>query len=431
MSFRIHKAAGVAALTLFFSACSGAQHAAIVPAPPNGAHILVVQTGTGDKLVTFTLPVNTPPNTARQLARGTDGNVWFSDDGYAVGKVTVRGTFSIYPAPASCVSRLTAGKTLMYASNQTCPNAIFAITSGGTYTSFPLGTVDPEYNQLVLGHDGFVYFWAVDTATNVTALYKMSADGYSLTNFPTTVNGPRAIAMTVGPNFNLYGVQNSAIVVFNPVALSFTNFPFPAGVTNGSVNLQGIAFFNSALYFSFDKGLEKMTAAGKFSTIPLDGTQAGPVVVGKDGNLYTLTAGSGSAVNLWRIDKTGAVTNLGSDARLPSGVNQVLTMISGSDGNLWIGDDGSKIWVYVLYDLSVSPQSLSMSLSSNPSAVLTVSESLSGGTLSVASSNIAVASVTPASPGTYTVSAVGAGACVITVKDTQKNMVEVPVVVSP
>jgi hypothetical protein len=160
------------------------------------------------------------------------------------------------------------------------------------------------------------------------------------------------------------------------------------------------------------------------------------LALSKDGNLYATTtsvyAGSGS---IWRIPPSpgapvaieNADTNITNAPFAVGGDGNLWFLLEGYSGGNWVS---SGAYVYVLRSLSVSPQRLSLSLTSTPSGTLSVTENESGGTITAKSSNVGVVTVSGTAP-TFTVNAAGAGYATIAIQDAKHNFVDVPVYVSP
>ncbi len=86
------------------------------------------------------------------------------------------------------------------------------------------------------------------------------------------------------------------------------------------------------------------------------------------------------------------------------------------------------IGTYVRLAMSVSPTSLIISAPGQTGS-LTVTETNYHGTWAATSSSKSIATVVESSPGVFTVTAVGAGKCTITISDTTHNFAHVGITV--
>jgi streptogramin lyase len=108
--------------------------------------------------------------TSGEIAPGSDGNVWVTDNNSDISKITPRGKVTTYNLPAnSSVHNLTLGPdgNIWFVdynfSPNTSTNAIGRITPGGVVTEFP----QPIFiNALASGPDGNLWFTGIDSQSN-------------------------------------------------------------------------------------------------------------------------------------------------------------------------------------------------------------------------------------------------------------------------
>ena len=105
------------------------------------------------------------------------------------------------------------------------------------------------------------------------------------------------------------------------------------------------------------------------------------------------------------------------------------SMAIGPDKNLYafIYNGGNPVvQVYLVHDIIVSSTSISLTVDET-TKLLASEQGLGPNSLSAASSNPAVATVTLVSPGTYQVTGQSSGSCSVTISDKSENYVDVSV----
>jgi hypothetical protein len=443
------------------AACGG--HGSVppsAPSQPSVRHTQVWQTGGGAVTEQFGLPAN---SYASSPVTGSNG-VYFIDYNYgthqlALANVGYRGAVHVFAPPApqpSLQPQLAASTGKIYAADS-ANNAIDEIDEKtGAFTALSIATLtagavtspsSPVYKS------GVVYFYGKTTGGPVLA--KLSLKYNTIKQFPAPAYG---FAGTVGPDGNIYYIESAgtALLQFNVQTHAFQQFSPPSSndclgdnEQNDNADYYGaqpIVSFNGALYVSYenpcfaspDGGVFSVTTSGAYSDVVMDGSPGESLALGTDGNLYATTGGSlfGYA-SIWKIPPTrGAPVDIDNQ----DGNIEVAPFAVGVDGNLWFftpefptsppSPITPSVYLHVLYALSVSPQSLSLSLSGTSSSTLSVSENESGGTISAKSSNTAVATVSGSAP-TFTVNAVGAGNAIVAIQDQKHNFVDVVVQVAP
>lgn len=114
---------------------------------------------------------------------------------------------------------------------------------------------------------------------------------------------------------------------------------------------------------------------------------------------------------------------------LPHGAAGGLT--TGPDGNLWLPAMPPGVTVYALHALTVAPTTITLTVRQTQTLTATVSSPLGGLTGQSSDTDVATIIPTVGNPSTWTVTAVGVGACVIRMSDGMKNTVDIPVSVTP
>src|SRR5438094_757041 len=121
-----------------------------------------------------------------------------------------------------------------------------------------------------------------------TTVPPTGAKSISITEFIVPTSGSQPRGITVGPDENLWFVEQGADKIAKmTTAGSFTEYPVP---TAGSKPVGIVAGPNGNLWFTEAKGnkIGKLTTAGKFTEYPIPTPNGEPVgiVAGPDGNLW-------------------------------------------------------------------------------------------------------------------------------------------------
>lgn len=223
------------------------------------------------------------------LAAGPDGNLWLtSTTGPAVDRVTMNGTFTIFPIPppAGFAMAITAGPdgNLWFTASQ---GYLCRITTAGAITEFPLPSGYSfsgryPFVGITSGPDGNLWFGAAG------AVGRSTPNG-AITMFPVAPNsGPDGI--TPGPDGNIW----------------FTDYDGNA--------------------------IGRITPTGTVTEFPLPRPSSKPeaIVAARDGNLY-FTLEAGNVID--RIGVSGAISEFAVPNIVTNGI-----IVDGPDGNLWIGN---------------------------------------------------------------------------------------------
>ncbi len=238
----------------------------------------------------------------RAIARGADGNLWFTESAGRIGRITTAGV----------ITEFSAG------------------------LSFRPGSI-------ALGPDGNMWF----TERAGAKVGKITPAGV-ITEFSQGISaGARIFGITSGPDGNLWysacGTQKIGRITTSGVVTEFAaGIPAgacPSGITQGP---DGNIWFADQ-----QKRIGRITTAGVVTMftagLPTD-TNGGPVFItaGPDGNLwFTITNGS----RVGRITPAGVITVFS----VPGGADpNPWQIVTGSDGNLWVtnyyGSQGRLVW---------------------------------------------------------------------------------------
>ncbi len=218
------------------------------------------------------------------IAKGPDGNVWFTELAGNIGRITPGGTITEFPIPSG------AGAL-----------------------------------AIVAGPDGNLWFTETQGSATVIQLGTCTTSGKITERVLPTVASDTAI--TVGPDGNLWfiegGIMQPYVARVTTVGV-VTEFPVPTQDSNP----QGIAAgADGNIWFA---------EVGKIGRITTEGTKAvefsfddgcNRLTEGPDGNIW-FSGGTGSNPELGRIAPDGTVTTFPV-----SGVPFAIT--TGPDGNIW------------------------------------------------------------------------------------------------
>ena len=276
-----------------------------------------------------------------EIAAGPDGNLWFTLDGGAIGRITTAGVVTEFPLPdpASAPSSIAAGPDGALWFTEGGAAKIGRITTAGVVTEFPLPSPDRPASRIAAGPDGNLWF----TEFQDNQLGRITPGG-AVTEFAIPGPGRLPGAITGGPDGNVWftlsdGTRVGRITPGGEVATFPANSSslFPGGIATGP---------DGKLWFTFqDAGvgaspvIGRITTAGASDSFPIPPPPNAPganlITSGPDNALwFTETAGN----QVVRITTTGAVTEF----PLPTPGSRPDGIATGSDGNLWFTEGGTN-----------------------------------------------------------------------------------------
>jgi len=161
--------------------------------------VVAINPTTMDKIADGDTPINSGNFNIRNLTRGPDGNIWVTDFGGQVAKVTPEGIATAYDVPASSVWDIVAGPdgNLWY----TAPDGASAagrVSTTGSAMEFlvtPIG--DPH--GIAVGPDGAL--WIAQAVGN--SIGRMTTDG-QFTEIKGLTDGARPEWIAAGPNNTMW-----------------------------------------------------------------------------------------------------------------------------------------------------------------------------------------------------------------------------------
>jgi len=121
--------------------------------------VVAIDPGTMDKIADGDTPINGGSFNIRNLTRGPDGNVWVTDFGGQVARVTPAGIATAFDVPATTVWDITTGPdgNLWYTSPDGAAAVAGRITTGGSAEEFPVSAGASDPHGIAAGPDGALY----------------------------------------------------------------------------------------------------------------------------------------------------------------------------------------------------------------------------------------------------------------------------------
>jgi streptogramin lyase len=238
-------------------------------------------------------PGNPNSNTASQagVATGSDGNIWFTD-------------------PLESKIGFVNPTTLA-----------FTVFSTPTANSGPTG--------IVAGPDGNLWF----TEAGPGKIGMINVTTHVITEFPLPNNSSFPEGITNGPDGNLWFTEfgTNSIGEINPTTHAISEFPL-SGPTNGPVNITTGPDGN--LWFTIIPSVFGSTSVGEINPTThavseFAANASGGITNGPDGQVW-FTAGS-------KISEINPTTHAITSYAIPLGSDPSLSIVTGHDGNLWVG----------------------------------------------------------------------------------------------
>ena len=422
---------------------------------------------------------------------GSDGNVWYVANPGAnyssilrVGNTGTTTSFALVPLPGCTFTQISLAVTgsvvkadndRVWFSDEGCGNGggIGAVTNSGQVEELPLGTDsngnvrEPLYIGLVEDANGTIWFseyvyppgggagfFAIGEIEN--AATALSGGSFTVTDTP--VGSLETYAIVIGPKnqpWFAYGGESAAgigTVVGSGTTATADLDPLPAGSSENA----GLVSYGGYLYTTGQKAVYRWKVAGKTVTstsypLPNQGIiDDFGLTAGGDGNLY-FPGYDGDALGETLFDFVPSTQTFGSNLSGSLLVQSSYSLTRGSDGNIWGGtpEGAPEVFVYAVFAIQIGglgvfqgiPTALlSTSGVNGPSTYpITATEANTlAQSLTATSEDKTVVTVSPTGaqantgvPITFTLTAVGAGTTTIKVTDAKKNVVYVPVYVSP
>ena len=272
-------------------------------------------------------------------ALGSDGNVWFTEENAAkIGRITPAGQIKEFNIPSGVrAAGIAAGAAgLLWFANGT---KIGRITTAGSITEFNLPSGTHDATGIAKGPDGNM--WFTDSTGN--AIGRITPAGaVKEFSIPTSSADPQGIV--AGPDGNLWFTEASATLgkvgkITTAGVISEFTLPTHSGAPNAIVNGP-----DGNLYVGETgaPNLAKVTTAGaitEFAT-PSGGVHA--LAVGPDAQVWLTFTQTG------RLSEFKTTTHVfASPVLIPHGALYLgLSLVQGSDGDIWLGSSHNEIDVY-------------------------------------------------------------------------------------
>jgi streptogramin lyase len=292
------------------------------------------------------------------IAPGTDGNVWFADQGTtkAIGRITPDATITEFSsglaghAPGGVAPGPDGN---VWFTTQASP-AIGRVTPGGMITTFTAGLQSSNSSipqEIAAGADGNLWF---DDRGPTPALGRITPTG-TITEFSDGLqpgNSSDPISITAGPDGNMWftDLGGPAIGRITPSG-AITEFTdglqgansFPTDITAGPDG--DLWFVDRAGLNAGTNAIGRITPSGTITEFssglrPANGSDPGGIALGADGNLWFTDLSSQPAIG--RVTPAGAITEFSTGLQ-PGNVSVLNGIAPGPDGNLWFTDAGGTV----------------------------------------------------------------------------------------
>jgi streptogramin lyase len=288
----------------------------------------VTTTGT---VTEYSLPIKATPS---GIAKGPDGNLWFSlEQSKSVGRLTPSGVFTLYPLPTSGnLGGITAGPDGNVWFTEYTANKIAKITPTGVITEYTLPS-SSGVAGITAGSDGNL--WFAESAAN--RIGRITTSGViTIFNVPTASAFPHGINLGTDGNVWFAEMNASKVARIAPNGV-ITEFTLPTPSANPDVINAGP---DGNMWFTEDIGkIGRITTSGVTTEFPLSNGAAWPVGItaGPDGNIWFTEK---TANRIGRITPNGVITEF----PVPTASSQPDKIAAGPDGNLWFTEHNrSKI----------------------------------------------------------------------------------------
>ncbi len=315
--------------------------------------------------------------TAGDIAPGSDGNVWVTDDNSDISRITPRGKVTTYDLPTnSYVNQLTLGPDgdIWFVDNNfsanTTTNAIGRITPAGVVTVFPQPNL---INDLASGPDGDVWFTGLDSQNSFVGRISPSgqveesavgsAQSLSLGNIaadqvgdlwvPTqTYSGESSVVglLRISPTGQMTSIQLPEVKVKTAPGKPAQSVPLAISeLTQGP---DGHVWFTASPTSSLTSSwIGTVSPAGQFTIFRVLGPNSkyipGQIAAGPGKSLYfavtdtNFDTGPDAQPVLGKITTTGRVSFTRFSQHLNGqgenlGISGVNALTMGPDGNLWL-----------------------------------------------------------------------------------------------
>jgi virginiamycin B lyase len=271
------------------------------------------------------------------ITTGPDGNLWFTDYGGGIYRITTAGTMKKFttPTPGSGTNGIAAGPDGSLWFTEEGADAIGRITTAGVITEFPIPTTGAGPREITAGPDGNLWF----TEYSAYQIGRITPSG-EITEYPIPLGmeaGPIPQGITAGPDGNLWFTEpgRGKIGRITPAGV-MTHFLAPVGTMPYDIT----AGPDGNLWFTDQYGyIGRITTSGVYPpgkfVIPTPSSNPSGITTGPDGNLW-FTENIGNKVG--RITTAGVITEF----PIPTASSDPGGITAGPDGNLWFAEWGGR-----------------------------------------------------------------------------------------
>jgi streptogramin lyase len=296
-------------------------------------------------------PVPTPSSFPSDIARGPDGNLWFTENlANKIGRITLAGVITEFSldgvgqSPASITPGADGNMWFLNLDNSG-NGAIGRINHRGVVTEFPVPSVSSQqsvYAGITKGPDGNVWYAdpvhdVIGRITRTGQTQEFVVPGHGTSEGPTDI--------TTGADGSLwFGLNNQPLIGrIAPDFSGYTEFRIPSfqqssfpdgAITALTTGPDGNVWFTRLL-----NQVGRVTPDGSFAEflVPTPGGNPQDITAGPDGNLwFTESAGN----------RVGRVTPAGvfAEVLLPHDLSWPQGITTGPDGKVWFAEQiGDRI----------------------------------------------------------------------------------------
>jgi virginiamycin B lyase len=291
---------------------------------------------TGGIVADYAIPMSVGNSQPTAIVTGGDKNLWEINSSGSIGKLTTGGAFTLYQDPdISGAREIAVGSDGNIWYPDALSTQIARMKPDGTLTRFTPNNFTPSASGIAGGPDGNIWFGGVIQGTAETALAQMSTAGV-VTNVYTVPGVGSIQSITTGSDGNLwflaYDSSKSGGWVCQmtpsgagpeyPITFDGADAQGNGSITSGPDGALWVADFGNS-------EVVRITTAGSVSYVPLGkGVQPIALASAKDGNVWFVAWGG----RYGKITSSGVVTQF----TLPGTYGIPYAMTGGPDGNLWV-----------------------------------------------------------------------------------------------
>lgn len=294
----------------------------------NAGRLSQVQDTAPPGLVSGQYPIPTAYSGPQALARGADGNVWFTESSSdKIGKVTPSGQITEYTTPTanSYPTGITKGPDGNVWFTESATNKIGKVTPSGTITEYalPSGGSYPQY--ITTGPDGNLWF----TEADAQYVGKITPSG-TITQY--TVPGYGGGGIAAGSDGNVWFVTSNAdLMSINTSTGAVTQYPVAAGSPGQLTATQGSIWFTETYPTAEIEQFSLSTHTFTAYAVPAQNSYPAMIVAGGDGSIWFTDSYAPAIGRL--VPSSGKITEYPTASNsAPEGIAQ------GADGNIWYTD---------------------------------------------------------------------------------------------